>query len=91
MVIKSQTRVERIRLPPRTIKATPPRSDILPGASRPNLIFSDISLEGAENPSWAQRKGRTNSSLKFLKYLLVVRRIVNEKKKKDLKTNIWPH
>ena len=72
LVIRSQTRVARIRAPPRTIKATPPRIEILPGASRPNLIFSDIALEGCENPSWAHRKGRISSSGKFLKYFFKI-------------------
>ena len=63
LLTNSQTRTQSTRLPPTTISPIPPRRENLAGAARPNMIALDISSEGAENPSCAQRNGSTSSSL----------------------------
>ena len=40
----------------------PPIMVILLGAARPYLMASAMASLGSENPSWAQRNGRINSS-----------------------------
>ena len=67
LVTSSQTRTERIMRPPTAIRPRPPRRLSLLGAPRPNLMAEAMASLGSENPSWAQRNGRINSSAKLLK------------------------
>ena len=72
MVTKYQERKARTMTPPARTRATPPALEMETGADRPNLIASAISSLGSSNPSWAQRKGRTRVSGKFLVFMVVV-------------------
>ena len=72
MTLITQPRTASTTTSPSTIRQAPPMLARLLPADNPNRIAAAISLLGSENPSSAQRNGRTSWSVTDLKILVIL-------------------